>query len=882
SDVDLTLLTVGTYNYSYTITDGNGCTNTSTVPVTVQPAPESGNYVGTPFQVCEDQAAANSPYDLFNLLDGTQDTNGTWYVGADTTGATIMNPIDLATLGTGTFDFTYSVPPIGTCTDVDVTVQVIIDANVSAGVATNYEICDDLLAANSPLDLFGQLSGNDVGGTWTDDDATGALTGSDVDLTQLAVGSYGFTYTVTNGNCTDSVSLMVDILPAPDAGSASDFEICLTDIAPGQQLDLFNQLAGNDAGGTWSDDDATGTLTGSIVDLTALTAGSYDFTYSVSPSAACNADTATLSVIINDIAAPVAPASQEFCDAATVADLTATGNMIQWYADAGQNTLLTATDALMDGGDYFATQTDPVTGCESAMATQVSVVINTSSNAGNAVPLSVCNNNASVDLFTALDGTQDAGGSWIDTDGTGAVTGSNFNASTVAPGVYNFEYMVTGISPCPDASTVVQVNVEVPVTAGNDASVDLCSDNGTVDLFNSLGSADIGGTWSPALASGTGVFDPLIDTAGAYSYTVSSACNMDTATINVTVTQAPNAGMDNVISFCTSDATVDLLTQLGGTPDGNGTWSPMLASGTNIFDPSVDTAGLYTYTVSATGPCTTDDSATLDISIASTSEPMVVSNSLSFCVTDNAMVMDLDVAVTGTTIQWYDTATAQIPLDPTDDLVDGATYFATQTGANGCESATRVSVSVSVGDAPTPTLETGGNVFCINDQPSLLNLTQNIIEFDSTQDNVSWYDSISSTTVLDSSQLLVDGATYYAVLIDQATACESSQRLEVTVDLSGCGTVSIPDGFSPNGDGVNDVFDIDNIEFLYPNYELEFYNRYGNLVYEGSAGTPKFNGFSNQSALLSSGELPVGVYYYILKFNDGSTQPRQGRIYLSR
>ena len=37
---------------------------------------------------------------------------------------------------------------------------------------------------------------------------------------------------------------------------------------------------------------------------------------------------------------------------------------------------------------------------------------------------------------------------------------------------------------------------------------------------------------------------------------------------------------------------------LGNTPDTGGTWSPVLASGTNIFNPSLDTTGIYTYTIS--------------------------------------------------------------------------------------------------------------------------------------------------------------------------------------------------------------------------------------------------------------------------------------------
>ncbi len=106
--------------------------------------------IGTPFTVCEDQAAANSPYDLFNLLDGTQDTNGTWYAGNTSAGTAVSNPIDLTTLGNGTFDFTYAVPAIGTCTDVVVVVMVSINEFPNTGTPTPICICEIALAVTYP------------------------------------------------------------------------------------------------------------------------------------------------------------------------------------------------------------------------------------------------------------------------------------------------------------------------------------------------------------------------------------------------------------------------------------------------------------------------------------------------------------------------------------------------------------------------------------------------------------------------------------------------------------------------------------------------------------------------------------------------------------
>lgn len=355
-----------------------------------------------------------------------------------------------------------------------------------------------------------------------------------------------------------------------------------------------------------------------------------------------------------------------------------------------------------------------------------------------------------------------------------------------------------------------------------------------------------------------------------------------TATVDVTITTAPDAGMDATIMVCLIDEAFDLTTRLGGTPDTNGTWSPLLASGTNIFDPGVDTAGVYTYTVAATGPCNTDAVSQIDVMIENTAAPTVTLPSLTFCASEALVVMNLDAAVSGTDITWYNSVDSTTPLADDTLLVNGTTYFATQTSATGCESDERVSVDVIVNDAATPTLAVDGDLFCFNDSPTLLELTQNINEYDANNNNVIWYAEENSTSPLSLSALLTANTTYFAVLVDSATNCESSVRLAVTPDLTDCDDVIVPDGFSPNGDGVNDTFDVDGLGFLYPNFEIEIFNRNGIVVYKGDDSTPRFDGFSNQEVLLSDGQLPVGVYFYILRFNDGTTKPRQGRLYISR
>jgi len=884
--IDITTFTVvgSPYQFTYTISNGT-CEDTETISITVEPSPESGT-VNPAVEFCEGEGPTN--YNLFDLLEG-EDQTGTWYIGSDNTGTATVNPIDVSLLTAGTYNFTFDVDAIGTCDDELVTVTIIINSLPNTGTPTPAVFCENDLAANSPLDLFGQLLGNDAGGTWTDDNTTGALTGSDVDLTILTVGTYGFTYSITNANgCTNSSTVTVVIEEAPESGIVNTpLEFCVADITTVQTVNLFDLLTGEDQTGTWNDDDATGALSGNLVTIDGLTAGTYNFTFDVDAIGTCDDILVTVSIILNDIAIPTGAIIQEFCDTATVADLIASGTIIQWYDEATGGTPLDSSTALVDGETYYATQTDATTGCESSVRLEVTVTIFQTPNSGNpnTTPIVVCNDNANVDLFTGLDGTQDTGGVWQDTDGTGALTGSIFDATAVTAGTYQFTYFIAGSAPCADASTIMTVTVEEPFNSGADATLDICSDNGTVDLFTLISPADIGGTWSPALASGTGVFDPLVDLlvgTRTYTYTLSNACGTTSSDVVVTVTQAPDAGSDNSIIACVINGTVDLFTQLGGTPDIGGTWSPALASGTGIFDPNIDPSGTYIYTVNANSPCSTDASAQVTVTINDISAPTVLNANPTFCRADNPTVNSLNVSISATgTLTWYTDNTLSVMLSGTEALIDGEDYYVTQTNSSGCESSQSDFVVATVNDAPTPTQINPNMDYCINDNLTIGDLTLNIAEYNASSNNIIWYDAATNGTGLGAGTLLVNATTYYAVIVDPNTGCESSVRLDVTPDLSVCGKLVLPDGFSPNGDGVNETFNIDNLDVIYPNFVMEIYNRYGNLIYKGNASTPHFNGKSNVSGATEK-DLPVGVYFYIFNFNDGENKPEQGRLYLSR
>ena len=109
-----------------------------------------------------------------------------------------------------------------------------------------------------------------------------------------------------------------------------------------------------------------------------------------------------------------------------------------------------------------------------------------------------------------------------------------------------------------------------------------------------------------------------------------------------------------------------------------------------------------------------------------------------------------------------------------------------------------------------------------------------------------------------------------------------------------CGNVIVHNAFSPNGDGINEVFTIDSLTdtTCYPSNTVEIYNRWGVLVYEVKDYdnvNRAFKGISEGRVTINQSEnLPVGTYFYILNYQsvDGNgqivTNKKDGYLYLTR
>ena len=116
-------------------------------------------------------------------------------------------------------------------------------------------------------------------------------------------------------------------------------------------------------------------------------------------------------------------------------------------------------------------------------------------------------------------------------------------------------------------------------------------------------------------------------------------------------------------------------------------------------------------------------------------------------------------------------------------------------------------------------------------------------------------------------------------LCDVTDLCDNAKVYVLVTPLN----FLIPQAFTPNGDNINDFFEILGIEY-YPNNSITIINRWGKKVYEAKAygieTNPKFwDGKSNAGG--GNGDLPTGTYFYVLDLGNGE-KPIAGSVYIDR
>ena len=222
----------------------------------------------------------------------------------------------------------------------------------------------------------------------------------------------------------------------------------------------------------------------------------------------------------------------------------------------------------------------------------------------------------------------------------------------------------------------------------------------------------------------------------------------------------------------------------------------------------------------------------------------------------------------GSDFQWNNTVTIPdgvlntiVPFNPLEDNIadDGETVTITGTYTDSCGRTTSASVTITIVDAPPIGVTTED--FSVECQPDSMLITAT---------GIGGVGSLSYTWSNGSQgfSTYVSMNTFANYTVTVTDDCGRSASDIATISLI-CDVV-IPNVFSPNGDGHNDLFVIDGIE--YTSNTVRIYNRWGQLVFESSNYRNQWNG----------GDLPDGTYFYEVVLQHKKDDPYTGHVTILR
>lgn len=518
------------------------------------------------------------------------------------------------------------------------------------------------------------------------------------------------------------------------------------------------------------------------------------------------------------------------------------------YTYSWSNGQVSSTATGLGAGTYTVTVTDS-RGCTNSQTVSVS-------NANGPVATMSQTNILCNGLCTGSATANVTGGSspytyaWSSGQSTSAI-------NNICAGTYT--NIVTDNSGCTIIQTVtitqpslLSVNIFVgSATCGNS--------NGYATAIVSGGASSYSYLWSNGQTGTTGVAAGL--SAGIYSVTVTDG-NGCTQT---GIAQVNNSNGPQI----TSSSYTDPLCK--GNSDGSASvvvtgtglsysWTP---PGPNSASVTGLSAGNYTVTVTDSSGCSSFQLFTL-----SEPPPIVLSTSAtpSSCGDNNGSASVN--ASGGSGIASYAWSPGGQMTSVAAGLFSG-TYIVVVTDSNGCTQ----SASVLVGGTPGPTANTGSDVTILPGEVANLSATGGGTYSWSPSAGLSC-DSCANTTASPSQ------TTEYCVTVTDASGCSDSSCMTVMVEAP-CPeniTLDLPNAFSPNGDGRNDLFLIAGLNRCVERYSLIVFNRWGEKVFETTALNTSWDG-TYRGKKLDPG---VFVYYLSAVFTNNQSLTRKGNITLIR
>jgi len=195
-----------------------------------------------------------------------------------------------------------------------------------------------------------------------------------------------------------------------------------------------------------------------------------------------------------------------------------------------------------------------------------------------------------------------------------------------------------------------------------------------------------------------------------------------------------------------------------------------------------------------------------------------------------------------------------------------------------------VSASIEFLESPEPTPLTPIIGCNLGNNEAVFDLHNALIEIDSSFDleTAVFYQSLDD--LIDDLGALIDPSQYINsngvdTIYFKLDAEPCYEIFSVSLEVSECKPI-IPQGFSPNGDGFNDWFNIDGLYDVFLQHELLIFNRLGAIIFKGSNDL-KWDGKANYGPLKGGDLLPVGTYFYVLHLNVQNSKPRSGWVYMN-
>ncbi len=474
------------------------------------------------------------------------------------------------------------------------------------------------------------------------------------------------------------------------------------------------------------------------------------------------------------------------------------------------------------------------------------------------------------DPDTALVATPQ-GGLW---SGDGIIDAVNgvFSPSAAGIGFHTIKYDVT-IAGCTGVDSITIVVHGIP-----DATILSDTINCLDFIQDTLQAQTPGGIWGGNGITDTqlGIFQPFVTGTYEVTYTLTNGpgCS-DTDTIYIDVLSLPTVTMSSLDSiYCENDVPVPVT----GTPAGGAFYSVNAANFfLNAYDPSISGIGIDTiaYVWTDQFGCTGFDFEI--VTVNPVPGPPAAQVNYYYCFGDAIQPL-IATATGGGIITWYSDSllTNQIgtgsPFTPSGTVTPGVhTFYATEEFASGCASAaTTIRVVIYDGsfmDAGDP------QTICLGDSAILNATAPPGTAFQWSNDG-----TISDTLIPNPTVTPTENTIYYLLTSTPNAGCIYIDSVIVYVEVgNGCG-MDFYNAFSPDGDGVNDTWEIDGLA-RFPENKVMIFNRWGDEL-------NSFENYNNVDVVWdgtnsSNEQLPAGTYFYVIEIESNNRQ-FSGWVQLSR